>query len=731
MRAPLRTCCLTLFLATAGGGLELTTPAVRLVGEEAIIAWNEPGVATVTTQLRRGELLLTAEQPHPAAGGRLTVGDLPAGVIELAVKLLGGDDAVIAERVFPLTVVDPLGLDLNDLRALSMPLAEKLKRGDEAVILAVGAPGAWSVTPGCADVLAEVMSRVSRGTVRVENLPTGELTAATLATLAPEWLEQHQPDLVLLAGGWAEAGAGVPPSVAARLVRLVCDLLVAAEVPVVVVGPAPRPGHGVAGLVRAMRYDLALDAALDAPVRFMTGSNSLWPDEATGLADLDRELSRLVSSSGVVTQRGQAMLAQVLLHDLTQTAPVYAPVTIRATAELGYNAPSSLSLEIESRSDEELWLNLVGLRPGGLTSEAGLTVTLTPRGRTTVARPVTVPIPGAPVADGAAAVMAGFHEPILACGFTSDRVTFPVYLYPVPRQLGASVPRQRRVTVGTPTVAVRVGNQTGRLVRGQIAGPPGLWQPTFEVGGGGTVTVDAPLPPLGRGRGAVQFAAEAVGGELRCAATALVRYCEAIVAPRGEVTVDGDLSEWADATFYDLDQRDQILDAPDGWDGEADGTTRFAVRADVDGLALALVCSDDSAQPDDAVELLWDPRPGEGLAVPGLGSRLRIGLHEGEPSGSGASTVELARVPEAGVLELWISFAALGVENPVDGRMFGFDLVRIDADADQAPSRMSYTGERWAGLDSGRLGLLHLGRPLYPTPMRLLVGSDDSEPALP
>lgn len=725
----LRTAGALLLAAASAGAIDMVSPALLEAGQPLVLRWQGQDLSLLV-QLRDPDGVLGPEERYDTRAETWSTNRLRPGVSRLSARLIEPDGTIVEAGHWDVLVLPAVTTSRLQLKRLLPNLGRQAEQEKRARILAIGPAGCWDRGPTCADILATVAGRAFAAPVEVTVVPTGDLTAAGLAPLVPDWLAEHQPGAVILAAGGPELAAGVPPLVAAAVTRLLVERLIAGGVDVICLSPAPRPVGGEAGLVRALRYLMALRERLPRERLLVDSPAALWPPAAT-FAELEAGLLERVQPDGRILPRGHFALANAVLARLRPGQAAPPPVSVTAAGELRASGSSTLIFELRNRTDSELWANLLIFRPAGLTGLDGLTVTLPAGGTSRATRAVAMPVPGGLLASADLPLLPDLGEPILGALLCQNRYSAPLALDLGASGLGAAFLSERRIDRAEGTARLLIANGLERSLRGVVVGPPGSWQPVFEAPAGVTSAVVVPLPLTDRRRGAVQLSVEAVAGDARAPATTIARYVGAVAARSGPSTIDGDLGEWEQATWYAIDERSQVIDAPDGWEGPADGTLRFAVRSGPHGLAMAVLWSDESALPEDTLELCWDPRDPEADVEPGLVSRLRIPLLAGEPTGLGADSLELARVPEAGVLELALPWAALGLDPPPPNRLMGFDLLRVDEDADQAPVRASFTGERWAVLDTARLGLLVLDDLRELAPLRVLVHPDDGELPLP
>lgn len=86
----------------------------------------------------------------------------------------------------------------------------------------------------------------------------------------------------------------------------------------------------------------------------------------------------------------------------------------------------------------------------------------------------------------------------------------------------------------------------------------------------------------------------------------------------GEAAVDGDLSEWADASALPVDDPSQVLDGMAWWEGPRDAAFGVAARWNDQGVVLAVRVVDDApGQVGDALEILLEDRTIALPLVPG------------------------------------------------------------------------------------------------------------------
>lgn len=162
----------------------------------------------------------------------------------------------------------------------------------------------------------------------------------------------------------------------------------------------------------------------------------------------------------------------------------------------------------------------------------------------------------------------------------------------------------------------------------------------------------------------------------------------------GEVTVDGDTSDWpADTPAAIVDQRDDVRTDVFAWDGPAD--LSFTVRAGITPaqLALAISVRDDmvereasgSAWHSDAVLLTIPQTAAAGaitamIVIPPRGGQPEISWFEPNGGPAGAQAV-VKRTTDGYVLEMALSFESLGYpQPPKKGDVLRLDLALRDRD---------------------------------------------------
>lgn len=170
------------------------------------------------------------------------------------------------------------------------------------------------------------------------------------------------------------------------------------------------------------------------------------------------------------------------------------------------------------------------------------------------------------------------------------------------------------IPTGTDAVAARIGSRSNRPIAGsvQVLSVPAGWTSAGTAvpftGLAAGATIDLPLPISGvamsdLGSFPIALQVESEGERVR-----IEPVLRPVFARRlDQVTVDGEVGEWASARWVALGagELSKAFNPKLSRSGDADLSARMAVGWTDEGLALALVVSDDVHKPSDSERLGW------------------------------------------------------------------------------------------------------------------------------